>query len=68
MIKVHTIDKTEFEVINTETGKVAECSKHYDYFMGEKKPFWRIDIDCRTVDSLIKTKQECVASAKRLLK
>lgn len=68
MIKVRTIDKTEFEVINTETGKVAECSKHYDYFMGESKAFWRIDINHRTEDSLIRTKTECITSAKRLVK
>ena len=68
MIKVRTIDKTEFKVINTETGTVAECSRHSDYFMGRESYFWRIDINCRTVASLLRTKQECVASAKKLVK
>ena len=68
MIKVRTINKTKFEVINTETGKVAECSRHSDYFMGKETYFWRIDVNGRTVDSLIRTKTECIASAKRLVK
>lgn len=68
MIKVRTIDKTEFEVINTETRKVAECTKHYDWCMGKKSSFWRVDVNGKTMASLIRTKKECLASAKRLVK
>lgn len=42
----------------------VQISKHYDYFMGERRPFWRADYLGETIATLCRTKAECLKEAR----
>lgn len=46
----------------------VEFSKHDDWCMGKNKPFWRADLNGVTIATLCKTKAECIAEVRRVLK
>lgn len=37
-----------------------QFSRHYDYFMGERRLFWRADYQGETIVTLCRTKVECL--------
>ena len=51
-----------------ETGVFVEVIKFQDYFMGQYKNRYRVDVHGRTVKSLINTKTEAVKIARKELK
>lgn len=68
--------KLETRVINSELtlmgyfkeGFVLELSKCYEYSMGEKRTFWRIDNNGYTVSTLNRTKAEAMKEARAYIR
>lgn len=64
MIQTRILNSEHTIIGDLKKGIFLDITKHYDYVMGKKRSFWRVDTGSQTISSLNRTKTEALKKAK----